>query len=129
MRTRFTLNELLQFLSMEVTRADASFRQSQVLANAALARDLIPGNETIATSWLEVSELTLDVSLIPVRAGLLQSLKHRIAACYRALAGKSGEPEIMQHYEFSAAEAGGMRMTLAVKRQGNGTFTSETVAA
>ena len=125
MNGRFTMAELLQWLSKEIVRADTDFRRSQSLANAAMWRDLVPSEERIAVPWLEVSELTFGFSLLPVEADwstrLLHWIKRRI--------GMKDEPDILQHYRFAAEENGSTRVNVAVKRDAAGRLKAQEVAA
>jgi hypothetical protein len=125
MNARFTMPELLQWLSMEITRADTDFRRSQSMANAAMWRDLVPSDERIAVSWLEVSEMTLDFSLIPVEAEISTRLLHWL---WR-LTGVKSKGDILQHYQFSADQSASMRISVAVKRDAGGKFKALDKAA
>jgi len=125
MNGRFTMAELLQWLSLEIIRADADFRRSQSLANAAMWRDLMPSEERIVVPWLEVSELTFGFCLLPVDADWSTRLVHWIKRRIRM----NDEPDILQHYRFAAEENGSTRVSVAVKRDATGRLKAQEIPA
>src|ERR1043166_5736583 len=102
MNARFTMAELLEWLRAEITSANTDFRRSQSMANAAMWRDLIPREERIAVPWLEVSEMTLNFSLLPVETDWSTRLLHWVDRLFRVRT----KSNILQHYRFSGDEGG-----------------------
>lgn len=116
----FTHEQLRRWLTLELTRADASFVRSQIAARLALARELVPGGERISVPTLEVDRLELTLGLVAVKPCVFTRLVRCIAAWW------SGRPAaVPMRFRFAAPGEGGMQFTCVIRRDARGRFCSQ----
>lgn len=119
-----TLAELHDWLQREVVRANASFCQVQQQAAAALAHELVPGDERLAIAALEIAELQLQFSVARVRPCWPIRIWHWLSGW-----GRTKRRPAAPRYRLVAQHAAEVTLNCFLKRAPGGAFAMESMTS